>query len=202
MIKNPDKENNHHHKKWSLEEMVMKFNNPERDEWQKPDKIIALFGEPKNRIILDLGAGTGYFTFKLAEKGFSVISMDTEQSRLDYIAETSISLHLEDKIKTRLTPETHPELKKDEVDGILIIDTYHHFNNRINYLEKFHESLKKKGKLIILEHFPDKNTDIGPPADFRMPPGTIVAEIKNAGFTGCKVEEELLPRHYIVISEK
>ena len=58
----------HGQRGWIVEDMAKDFNDPSRDEWQKPYEVIALFGDAEGKTVLDLGAGTGYFTFKLAEQ--------------------------------------------------------------------------------------------------------------------------------------
>ncbi|NJO92951.1 MAG: hypothetical protein HC831_31295 [Chloroflexia bacterium] len=59
---------NEHMNKTGFDNLVNHFDNPEREKWQKPDLVIDKLGDLSNKTIGDIGAGTGYFSFRLAKK--------------------------------------------------------------------------------------------------------------------------------------
>jgi len=80
---------NHHHDKEknghnanefvhqsNFDELVKRFESPERDAYQQPQKVLNFLGDIKDKKIMDIGAGTGYFSVKLAQKGAKVIAAD------------------------------------------------------------------------------------------------------------------------------
>ena len=112
----------------NFQELVEKYEAPERSEWQEPDFIIDKLQPVKNLVVADIGAGTGYFTFRLAEEGAKVIAIDIDDRFLDYI-ETRKTELLESvnpsQISTRLSSENDPFLRENEVDVALLVNTYH-----------------------------------------------------------------------------
>ena len=111
---------NYHMHKSSFEELVEKFENPERDQWQKPDLVIEKLGDIKGKKIADIGAGTGYFSRRLAQKGASVLALDIDEQFLNFI-----NTHSSDSltIVTRKIPFNSPQLDSAEVDAVIVVDT-------------------------------------------------------------------------------
>ncbi len=144
-----------------FEELVERFEGNDRDNWQKPYEIIKLFGDLNGKRIMDIGAGTGYFSFKLAEKGAEVIAADVDKRFLKYIADKKVELG-DSLVTTRLTEYEDPLLKEKEVDHVIIVNTYHHIDNRVEYFSKVYRGMQSKGKLMIVD-FKKENTPHGPP---------------------------------------
>lgn len=86
--------NKHMHQS-SLDDLVKRFESPERDEYQQPDKVLAYLGDIKDKTIMDIGAGTGYFSVKLADHGAHVIAADVDDDFQDY---------LKNELKTIISP--------------------------------------------------------------------------------------------------
>ena len=77
--------NTHHHSankhmnESEFEELVERFEHRDRNQWQQPDKVLTSLGELNGKTIVDIGAGTGYFAFRLLEKGAKVIAVDIDE---------------------------------------------------------------------------------------------------------------------------
>ncbi|MBK9734656.1 MAG: methyltransferase domain-containing protein [Saprospiraceae bacterium] len=99
--------------------------------WQKPGLVIAKLGDISDKVIADIGAGTGYFSFRLAGKAKKVIAVEIDKKFIDYIDSTKIFLpqNVGQKIETRLALHDDPLLKQNEVDIILIINTVAYIND-------------------------------------------------------------------------
>jgi ubiquinone/menaquinone biosynthesis C-methylase UbiE len=187
----------------SIESLVESFDSPDRAHWQKPDDVIALFGEVKGKKIMDLGAGSGYFTLRLAAKGANVIAADVNNSFQEIIREKLEKDELKvlsDKIELRKVPYDHPGLTKEEVDGILLVNTWHHINDRRNYLKKTLPGLKGKGRIIIVDF--KLGVSGGPPDSHKLGLDEAMGEIKDLDFSEIKIDTTLLPRQYIIICQK
>lgn len=191
---------NIHMNKSSFEALAGRFEDPSRNTWQKPAEVIAMLGDIKGRTIMDIGAGTGYFSFRLAEKGATVIAADVDERFLNYIKDKTRETGSKSVI-TRLVPYDDPGLGNNEVDAVIIVDTYHHIENRVSYFQKVLQGLKPGGRLMVVD-FKKESTPHGPPADHRLSSETVKTELEKAGFINIKNDSITLPYQYIIIAQK
>ena len=73
--------NEHMHKR-PVEELIAQFESPERDAYQQPEKVIEYLGDVDGKKVIDIGAGSGYFSVKLAANGAEVIAADVNDEFL------------------------------------------------------------------------------------------------------------------------
>ncbi len=183
-----------------VSELIKTFESPERDEWQKPEEVIAFLGNLEGKKVMDIGAGSGYFSFRLAEAGAAVIAADVNEEFQAYIQKKKQEKDLSDQaLQTRLILFDDPQLAPEEVDMVLVVDTYHHIDNRIAYLDKIKKGLKKGGRLVIIDFFA-KETPQGPPLEHRISANTVWQELKKSGYALDSIETALLPNQYIIIA--
>ena len=69
---------NQHMRQSSVEDLIRRFESPERDAYQQPQKVLEYLGDLKGKTVMDIGAGSGYFSVKLAEAGAMVIAADVD----------------------------------------------------------------------------------------------------------------------------
>ncbi len=180
-----------------FDKLAARFEDPARAEWQKPEKVIASLEPLKGKTVADIGAGTGYFAFPLAQQAKEVIAIDIDQRFLDYIAQKKQNQKIGGNIETRLTKPDSPGLKPGEADLVLIVDTYHHIEGRIEYLRKLRQGLSKSGSLVIID-FKKVKTPPGPPVELRVAEKEVESELKSAGLTIVSANETALPYQYII----
>jgi len=180
--------------------LVAHFEDPSRAEWQKPDAVIASLGPLDGKTVADIGTGTGYFAFPIAKKAAKVIAIDIDQRFLDYIRHKKQTQKIGANIDTRLTAPDSPGLKIGEADVVLIVDTLHHIENRIEYLKKLRNDLRKGGVLVIVD-FKKEKTPPGPPVGLRLSQEQVEAELKAAGFAVLSGDRGFLPYQYIIKAE-
>lgn len=189
---------NAHMNRRPFEELVEAFEDENRAEWQKPDAVLELLGNLDGKTVMDIGSGTGYFSFRLVEAGANVICADVDQRFLDYIAarreREGVS---EDRMELRKVPYDSSTLKEDEADIVLIVNTYHHIGDREEYFAEVRKGLKPGGRLVVIDFF-KRETPHGPPVAMKMAEDQVVAELVRAGFSGFRVNRELLPYQYII----
>lgn len=180
----------------NFDELVKRFESPERDAYQQPQKVLDFLGDINGKKIMDIGAGTGYFSVKLAQKGAMVIAADVNEEFQQYIKER-ISKEKLSNIELRKIPFDSPALGEKEVDIVFIVNTYHHIDKRSQYFAKVKKGIKEKGELIIIDFF---KTDIpvGPPIAHKIAIDEVIAELKLAGFTNFIVEVNLLAYQFII----
>lgn len=191
--------NKHMHQS-STAELIKRFESKERDAYQKPDEVLKYLGDLSDKTIIDIGAGSGYFSVKLAQKAKKVIAADVDQEFLSYI-EKRIDKNAIKNIELRKIPYDHPALKAKEVDMIFIVNTYHHIENRKNYFEAARKGLKDNGELVIIDFFKTESP-VGPPVEMKIAHSDVITELKRAGYNHFEVEKDLLPYQYIVKAKK
>lgn len=192
---------NEHMNSTSFEELAKRFESEERDEYQQPEKVIAFLGDVSGQTIMDIGAGTGYFSFKLAEAGAKVIAADVDDRFQNYIKEKKEELSVTDeKVELRKIPYDAPNLANEEVNMVLIVNTYHHIEDRISYFEKVKKGLKPNGKLVVVDFF-KKELPIGPPSKMKIERSKVSKELKEAGFSNIEINDELLEYQFVLIAQ-
>lgn len=189
---------NEHMHQTSFEELVERFEGKERDEYQKPEEVVRLLGDLKGKKIIDIGAGTGYFSFPMAKAGATVLAADVDDRFLNYMKEKKAKLKMTDEqILLKKVPYNSPDLKEGEVDKAIIVNTYHHIEQRAAYFSKVKKGLKPGGELIVIDFF-KKETPFGPPVKMKLSEEQVIKELKAAGFKEFDINAKLLPYQYIV----
>jgi ubiquinone/menaquinone biosynthesis C-methylase UbiE len=177
------------------------FDDPARDAWQKPDEVVALMKIAPGMAVGDVGAGTGYFTGRLARAvgdNGSVVAVDTEVDMVNYVRARA-SRESWRGVEARVTTADDPSFAPASVDRILIVDVWHHVANRLPYAAKLAAALKPGGAVFVVDFTMDSPE--GPSKEHRLLPEAIVPEFKSAGLIA-EVANESLPYHYIVVARK
>jgi 2-polyprenyl-3-methyl-5-hydroxy-6-metoxy-1,4-benzoquinol methylase len=201
--KQSENEANQYMNRNSIESLVNAFDSPGRAEWQQPEKVIAVFGDVKGQKIMDLGAGSGYFTLRLAAKGAQVIAADVSSSFQEVISEKLENddfKELSSNIELRKVEYDDPKLKKEEVDGILVVNTWHHIDNRRSYMKKAIDGIKDGGKIVIVDF--KLGVAGGPPDSHKLSLEDAMNEIEGLDFKEIVVDTLLLERQYLIIGIK
>jgi SAM-dependent methyltransferase len=179
-------------------------NNESRDVWQRPSEVLDLLGPVKGLTVADIGAGTGFFSFRLLFRKAHVIAIDINPKMLQIIENFKGNLNQERKnnIETRLALPDDPKLNKDEADIIIIINTMAYIDNRENYLKALHEKLPKSGRIMIVD-FKSKELPIETlDSKDRIPLYKMEKNLKDAGFQRLSSYDKLLDYQYVIVAEK
>jgi 2-polyprenyl-3-methyl-5-hydroxy-6-metoxy-1,4-benzoquinol methylase len=189
---------NEHMHESTTQELIDRFESPERDAYQQPTKVLDYLGNVKGLKILDIGAGSGYFSFKLLTAGANVIAGDVNDEFLAYIKnKKETEFNNNPNLELRKLPFDSPNLKPQEVDKVLIVNTYHHIENRETYFAQVLKGLKPGGELVLIDFF-KKELPVGPPVDHKIDEQQVQEELKKAGFTQFEVNKDLLEYQFII----
>lgn len=178
--------------------------NKSRDIWQRPSDVIDLLGDVSEYKIADIGAGTGFFSFRLVLRGASVIAIDIDPRMLEIIEsfKQNLSSEMQSKLETRLALPSDAKIEKGEVDIIMIINTIGYIENRIEYLKQLYEVLPLGGKILIVD-FKSRQLPVEAPSlDFRVPLFQLEQDLANSGFTSIESNDAILDYQYTVIAIK
>lgn len=124
-----------------------------RDDWQQPARVIAALGIKPGAVIADLGAGGGYFTFRLADAagpGGRVYAIDVDREMLELVGRAAKE-QSRSNIETILAAPDRPMLPEGGVDLVFTSNTYHHIDNRVAYFSNLRRDLRAGGRVAILE---------------------------------------------------
>ena len=189
----------HQHGFGNAERWSAYFDDPKRDEWQKPHQVIQALALRPDAVVADLGAGTGYFSVRLARMlpGGKVFAVD---------AEPDMVRHLEDRAKREGLGNVVPVQAQagdarlpQKVDLVLLVDVYHHLERRPEYFRRLAASLAPDARIAIIDFRMD--SPLGPPREHRIPDERIESEMKSAGYELVR-QHDFLPRQHFLIFKR
>ncbi|HEX9396284.1 MAG TPA: class I SAM-dependent methyltransferase [Burkholderiales bacterium] len=172
------------------------FDDPKRDEWQKPQEVIKALELAQDSTVADIGAGTGYFSVRLAQivPNGRVYAVDVETEMVKHLALRAANQGLANVIAVRGAPDD-PRLP-GKVDVALLVDTYHHIEDREAYFTRLRGMLKPGGRIVVIDFKPDAPQ--GPPKATRLSADAVKAELDRAGFL-VSDDFDFLPYQYFLI---
>jgi SAM-dependent methyltransferase len=190
-----------HHRFDDAEQYARSFDNPERDRWQKPAEVVRILALAPGHTVVDLGAGTGYFLRHLApavQPGGRALGLDVEPNMVAYM-EKRIARERIAGAEARAVAAGDPGLAAGSVDRVLVVNTWHHLDGRVEYARKLHQALRAGGFVLVVDY--TMKTRRGPPPAARLAPDLVAGELTRAGFDA-EVVEESLPEQYVVRGRK
>jgi SAM-dependent methyltransferase len=185
-----------------FEGLVMDFESKDRGIWQKPDMVISMLGDLEGKTVADIGAGTGYFTFRIVPKAQKVIGIDIDKRFIQFMDSVKVRLpqHYRNRFESRLAKSDDPLLKPAEANDVIIVNTYGYIQNRVQYLKTLSKGIAPGGLLLIID-FKKNNLPIGPPDEFKVALGDVQQELLAAGFIIEKIDKDALDYQYILLAK-
>ncbi|HEY9447030.1 MAG TPA: class I SAM-dependent methyltransferase [Burkholderiales bacterium] len=188
----------HEHSFGNAEHWARYFDDPKRDAWQKPHEVIKALALEPDAVVADVGAGTGYFSVRLAHmlpQG-RVYAVDTEPDMVKYLEGRAKREGLQNLVPVSGAPDT-PRLPH-KVDLVLLVDVYHHIGNRPAYFRNVAGMLKPGAHVAIIDFRLDAPN--GPPKSERISPERIRAELESAGYRFVQSHDFLPHQHFLVFA--
>jgi ubiquinone/menaquinone biosynthesis C-methylase UbiE len=181
--------------------LVSDYESTQRVIWQKPDLVIAQLGDLKGKTVADIGAGTGYFAFRLVPKAERVIAIDIDQRFINFMDSIKVRLpnSVQNRFETRLGQADTPLLKPSEADVVIVVNTYCYIENRVQYLKTLASGMKNNGELLIID-FKKNNLPVGPPTELKVSTAQVKTELEQAGFKVKKTDNQSLDYQYIIVA--
>src|SRR6185369_11378407 len=178
---------------------IAMLDDPARDAYQKPHEVITALKLIAGEVIADIGAGSGYFTFRLAHHvGDSgrVYAVDVSPEMIVHLNRRIRDLKLKNVVSILCAPDD-PLLADASVDRFFICDTWHHIENHDRYLALLKKTLKPGGEIVMVD-FKKEQTPMGPPMEMRIDRADLVKEMQKNGFR-LSAEHTFLPYQYFLV---
>jgi len=165
---------------------------------ERTDLLIEKLPLNKTSVVVDLGAGTGYFSVPMARRAIDgkVLAVDLQPEMLEMIEARKVDEGLTN-IQTVLASETDPNLPESSVDLVLIVDAYHEFAYPLEVMQQVAASLTPDGLLYLIEYRgEDPSVPIKPL--HKMTEAQAKKEMNAAGLTWVRTLDFLPLQHALV----
>lgn len=169
-----------------------------REEEEAPSKAIALLDLEPNAVIADIGAGSGYYSFRIAKQfpSSTVIAVDIQQEMLDFVSKkataegiSNVVPHLGSIESIQLDPET--------IDAALFVDSYHEFSHPYEMMTSIFKALRPGGIVYLLEYrAEDPKVPIKPL--HKMSEAQAKREMAFIGFEWVETKNDLPWQHFMI----
>ncbi len=173
----------------------------DRASWQKPEALIEALSLARDGVVVDLGAGSGYFAFRFAaalpEGSVEALDVSPEMVR-----------HVHHRMMTEGTPnlragivdKTAPKFRAD-ADLVFVCDVLHHVEDPAAWLRGVADQMKAGARLGLVE-FKAGQLPEGPPEALKIPKARLLELVAEAGLTLAADHAELLPYQEVLVFEK
>jgi ubiquinone/menaquinone biosynthesis C-methylase UbiE len=164
-------------------ENLQQLEIPDRDVWQRPDHIMDALGIAEGSTVADLGAGSGWFTIRLARRvrpTGKVFAEDIQPEMIEVIKRRVARENLQRSVEFKLGTAEDLRLPENTLDAALIVDAYHEMDQPVQLLRSAARALKNDGRIGIVE-FTKTGGGPGPPIEERVDPERVIREASAAG---------------------
>ncbi len=179
------------------------LDRPEREEEEKPSKLLELLAIKQGQVVADVGAGSGYHALRIAklvgDKG-RVYAVDIQEEMLTIIADKAKKQKL-GNVEGVLGKIDDPKLPKGKVDLVILVDVYHEFSHPYEMMQGIVKSLKPGGRVAFVEYrAEDERVPIK--RVHKMSERQVIREMEPFPMKHVKTHGELPWQHLIVFEKK
>jgi ubiquinone/menaquinone biosynthesis C-methylase UbiE len=180
---------------------IGKLNDPERFKRENPDLIWSELALSGPRVLVEIGAGTGFFAAPFARKlaPGTVYACDVQDEMVAWMKE-----HLPSDIRYSVIPmnmeETRVPLSDGIADLVYMVNLHHELDDRQAIMKEAYRLLKPGGTVMVID-WKKGETPEGPPLEIRMSEDEIIKDVEKAGFRNV-TRHPVLPYHNFVTARK
>lgn len=159
----------------------------QRESILPPEMLIDEMPIHENHTLLDIGAGSGFFTIPMAKKTKEIVyALDFDSRMLNVISEKAIKEDLQNIKLIESTIEAL-SLEDESIDFVMASLILHEVESLSKVLSKLYEVTKIGGHLLCLEYEKDEKIIEGPPMDIRISSTDLEQSLLNSGFKSTKI---------------
>ena len=175
----------------------------EREIEEEPEKALDALTLRPGMIIADVGAGSGYFTLRMARRVAPqgrVYATDIQPRMIELLQQNTQRAGIKN-VEAVLSTESDARLPANSLDLILLVDVYHEFSQPEKMLAGLRQALKPEGRLVLLEYRKeDPNVPIR--LEHKMTVAEVKAELESASFRMDRVIDSLPRQHILIFTRK
>jgi ubiquinone/menaquinone biosynthesis C-methylase UbiE len=178
------------------------LDRPEREQQENPAKVMDALELHRGDVAADLGAGTGYFTFRMAPvvgPSGKVLAVDIQDEMLNALRKRAATLNASN-VEVIKAGETDPHLPANAVDLVLFVDVYHELSYPFEVMSKVRDSLKPGGRVVFVE-YRKEDPRVHIEEVHKMAAKQLESEMNAVGLVRVRTVETL-PLQHIVIFKK
>ncbi len=178
---------------------IKSLEDPKRDAYQKPHEVLLALNLKHGEVIADIGAGSGYFSFRFAEhvgQSGRVYAVDINPEMIVHMNRRIRELNLKNVITILAEPDD-PLLADASVSRFFFSDSWHHIENQARYLALMKRMIKPGGEIVMID-FQKKELPVGPPLGMKIAREDLVRQMESNGFRLVK-EHKFLPYQYFLV---
>ncbi len=178
------------------------LDRPQREEEEHPATIVEALNLKEGEVVADMGAGSGYYTFRIAPKvgkTGKVLAVDIQDEMLKTIRERAAERKLTN-VEVVKGSESDPHLPENGVDLVLMVDVYHELSCPFEVMTRIRKALKPGGRMIFVE-YRKEDPKVRIKEVHKMTVEQLEKEMKAVKLTRVQTVETL-PLQHIVIFEK
>jgi len=174
------------------------WDDPERDGWQEPQRVVDLLRTQPGMRVADIGAGTGYFNRYLSR----AVGPDGVVYAVD--VESTLVAHMRARAADEATPNVRPILGAPDdpripvprLDRVLLVDVYHHIDGRVAYFRRLRRQLDERSLVVVIDWLPGQLAR-GPDPQHKISAEETMEEMRAAGYS--VVERTDLRYQYVLV---
>jgi len=170
----------------------------EREREEAPSKAIAAIDLAPDAVLADIGAGSGYYSFRLSEKvpQGKIVAVDIQPEMLDFLRKKSAELGITN-VEPHLGTIEDVKLPAASLDAALMVDSYHEFSHPREMLASLHHALKPGGRIFLLE-FRGEDPRVPIKPLHKMTEAQARLELETAGFRFVSNLRPLPWQHFMI----
>ncbi len=174
----------------------------EREKEEGTAKVIANLSLPPNANVADIGAGTGYYTFRIASQipQGTIYAVDIQDEMLAILKSQAISKKI-NNVKVVKGSETNPNLPPSSIDLAIMVDVYHELAYPHEMLQAIYKALKPGGQLLLLE-YKGEDPSIAIKPLHKMTVEQTKKELNANGFKVKNVGDFLPIQHFLLFNKE
>ena len=176
-----------------VEKYIAFLERKDRAQWQKPDEVVNALGLKGSETVVDLGAGPGYFAFRLAKtlpRG-RVVAIDSQPEMARHVHRKALTEGVRNLQAQVAKSGDDPGLPAG-ADLVFGCDVLMHVKQRAKWLATIHAQMKSGARLVLID-FKEGDLPEGPPEKVKVPKAEVIGLCKKAGFTLQEDRSDLLP---------
>ena len=184
-----------------VEEYIKFLEREDRAKWQKPEAVVKTLGLKGTETVVDLGSGSGYFTFRLSQavpEG-KVIAIDSQPEMVRHVHRKVLTGEWPN-VRAQVGKPNDPGLPPD-ADFVFVCDVLLHVRQKAAWLKTIHSQMQSGAKLVLID-FQEGDLPEGPPEKMKVPKKEVLRLCKEAGFDLKRDEPDLLPYQEFLVFGK